>query len=76
MLEQVNFRRLTDEIVTRAADITPRSLRTLDALHLATALDLSPPPDLFVCYDRRLSNAARTHGLAVVAPGLDEVHEP
>jgi len=72
----VNLRHVSDEILARASRITPGSLRTLDAIHLATALDLSPPPDLFLCYDRRLGEAARAHGLALVAPGLDEVHEP
>jgi predicted nucleic acid-binding protein len=76
VLERFNLRRLSDEILSRAADVAPRSLRTLDAIHLATALDFSPPPACFLCYDRRLGAAARQHGLAVVAPGLDEVHEP
>jgi predicted nucleic acid-binding protein len=76
LLDRINLRRPSDEILTRAAEITPRPLRTLDAIHLATALDLSPPPDFFVCYDLRLAEAARAHGLAVVAPGLDEVDEP
>jgi predicted nucleic acid-binding protein len=76
VLDQINLRRLSDEILARAAEVVPRTLRTLDAIHLATALDLSPPPDAFLCYDRRLASAARSHGLAVVAPGTEEVHEP
>jgi len=75
-LERVNLRRLSDEILTRAAEVTPLPLRTLDAIHLATAVELSPPPDVFLCYDERLAAAARWHGLAVLSPGLDEVHEP
>lgn len=65
-----------EPILRRAERIGPRTLRTLDALHLATALDFSPLPDFFLCYDQRLADAARLHGLAVVSPGLDEVHEP
>jgi uncharacterized protein len=76
VLERVNYCLLSDGILARSADLTPRALRTLDAIHLATALDLSPPPDLFLCYDRRLAAAALSHGLAVVSPGVDEVHEP
>jgi predicted nucleic acid-binding protein len=75
-LGRIHLRQLSNEILARAADVTPRSLRALDAIHLATALDFSPPPDLFLCYDRRLAAAARSHGLAVLAPGADEVHEP
>lgn len=76
LLDGVNFRRLSDEILARACEVTPRPLRALDAIQLATALDLSPPPQVFICYDGRLAAAARWHGLAVVAPGADEVHEP
>jgi len=74
-LARIHLRQLSSEILARAADVTPRSLRALDAIHLATALDFSPPPDLFLCCDRRLAAAARSHGLAVVAPGAGEVHE-
>jgi predicted nucleic acid-binding protein len=75
-LDRFNLRRTSEEILARAAELPPRSLRTIDAIHLATALDLSPPPSFFLCYDRRLADAARHHGLAVVAPGANEVHEP
>jgi predicted nucleic acid-binding protein len=76
VLQRFNLRRTSEEILARAAELPPRSLRTIDAIHLATALDLSPPPAFFLCYDRRLAKAARHHGLAVVAPGGDEVHQP
>ena len=75
-LERVQLVRPSRAILERAEQLAPRSLRTLDAIHLATALEFTPRPDLFLCYDRRLSGAASAHGLAVVAPGLDEVHEP
>ena len=73
--EKIHLRRSTDELLDRAARLAPWTLRAIDAIHLATALDFSPPPDLFLCYDQRLADAARAHGLAVVAPGVDEVHE-
>lgn len=72
----IHLRRPNDELLDRAERLGPGSLRTLDALHLATALDFWPLPDGFICYDRRLADAARAHGLRVVAPGVDEVHEP
>lgn len=43
-------------------------LRTLDAIHLATALRLGSDLDAVVTYDNRLAEAARTLGLPVAAP--------
>ncbi len=60
----------------RAARISPTELRTLDAIHLATALEFSRVPVTFLCYDQRLAAAAREHGLQVVAPGFEEIDEP
>ena len=50
-----------------AATIGPASLRTLDAIHLATALAIGGI-DAFVTYDDRLADAARSIGLPVVRP--------
>jgi predicted nucleic acid-binding protein len=55
-------------LLMRAALMEPRGLRTLDAIHLATALELKPGLEAFVTYDRRLAGAARGAGLQVVAP--------
>jgi predicted nucleic acid-binding protein len=54
-------------IAGRAAAIGPAGLPTLDAIHLATALELGPI-DAFVTYDDRLAEAARGIGLPVVRP--------
>jgi predicted nucleic acid-binding protein len=43
-------------------------LRTLDAIHLATALSLREDLGEFATYDTRLAGAAREAGLAVLAP--------
>ncbi len=51
-----------------AAVIAPAALRTLDAIHLATLLEISDEVDRFYCYDERLADAARDHGINVVAP--------
>lgn len=52
-----------------AAEIGGPLLRTLDALHLASALVLGAELTAFVAYDRRLQDAARTVDLPAVAPG-------
>ena len=56
-----------------ACDIGAPVLRTLDALHLASALLLGETLTEFVAYDRRLADAARAAGLVVATPGQ---HQP
>jgi len=51
-----------------AATLEPAALRTLDAIHLASAMGLSDQLDAFVTYDDRLATAARAVGLPVVRP--------
>lgn len=52
----------------RAAVLRPAALRSLDALHLAAALELGADLDAVVSYDSRLVGAAREAGLAVLTP--------
>ena len=66
-LASVEIVELDQAIADRAAVIGPAGLRTLDAIHLATALELGPI-DAFVTYDDRLAEAARGIGLPVVRP--------
>ncbi len=54
-------------IAATAALIKPPAIRTLDAIHLATALALYRV-DAFVTYDERLAEAARSLGFAVATP--------
>jgi predicted nucleic acid-binding protein len=51
-----------------ASVVAPLPLRSLDAIHLATARALGPDLHSFVCYDVRLSSAALAAGLAVESP--------
>lgn len=43
-------------------------MRTLDALHLASALTLADQLDALVTYDHRLADAATAAGVSVAAP--------
>jgi uncharacterized protein len=52
----------------RAADLDPDLLRSLDALHLAAALELGDDLDGLVSYDERMARAASLHGVEVIAP--------
>jgi len=51
-----------------AGRLDPDDLRSLDALHLASALDLGDDLDELITYDDRLAAAAQANGIAVVAP--------
>jgi predicted nucleic acid-binding protein len=51
-----------------AGALEPATMRSLDALHLAAALDLGDELDAILTYDERLGAAATAHGVDVVAP--------
>lgn len=55
-------------LFSQAGRLGPPGLRSLDAIHLAVALDLGDDLDAMVTYDARLSEAAAANGVAVVAP--------
>lgn len=59
---------IDDDIVEGAMNEPDRSLRSLDAIHLATARILAPDLDGVVSYDERLLKAADDAGLATVSP--------
>jgi predicted nucleic acid-binding protein len=68
VLTDVAVYELDDAIANAAAVLHPPLLRTLDAIHLATAMALLPDLDAFVTYDDRMAEAARAIGLPVVRP--------
>jgi len=55
----------------QAATARPAGLRTLDAIHLVSAMHVSSRTEAAVIYDVRLAEAARAVQLAVQAPGLN-----
>ncbi|MDQ3988090.1 MAG: type II toxin-antitoxin system VapC family toxin [Actinomycetota bacterium] len=52
-----------------AARFAEPTLRTLDAIHLATALEFGADLGALACYDRRLLAAATALGVPVASPG-------
>jgi predicted nucleic acid-binding protein len=56
------------EVCERAGLLDPDGMRSLDALHLASALMLAEDLEGIVTYDARLGDAARALGLKVVSP--------
>lgn len=67
-LDSVDLIQLTTATYEEAGRLEPRTLRTLDALHLASALSLGDDLEGIVCYDERLAEAAEIHGIFVIAP--------
>ena len=71
VLAALNLLKLDDDILDRAARLEPRTLRALDALHLATALSLGDNLGAMVVYDLALAATASAHGIEVMAPGAE-----
>ena len=69
LLDGVELMPINDDVVERACAMT-EELKSLDAIHLATALLLDDPraPVTVFTHDVRLADAARSHGLAVFDP--------
>ena len=68
VLEGVILMTLPTDTFERAAELDPHTVRSLDALHLASALDLGDELDGIITYDDRLATAAAARGIRVVAP--------
>jgi predicted nucleic acid-binding protein len=59
---------IDDEVVDAAMNEPDRMLRSLDAIHLATARVLGPDLDGLATYDDRLAVAAKDAGIPVIDP--------
>lgn len=60
---------LVEQVAELAQTAGSTTLRSLDAIHLASALSVQDELTAFCCYDHRLLGAARDAGLPVHAPG-------
>lgn len=68
VLARVDLVRVSDRVLELAARLQPPELRSLDAIHLATAQQLGADLGRVVTYDVRMSAAAQSLGWTVVAP--------
>jgi uncharacterized protein len=68
VVAQLSVVDVSETIRARAALLEAASVRSLDALHLATALEIGDALDAVVTYDARMAAAAGSLNLAVVAP--------
>jgi predicted nucleic acid-binding protein len=68
VLDSITLTALTTSLLEQAGRLGPTTLHSLDAIHLAAALDLGDDLNSVVTYDDRLAEAARSNGIAVTAP--------
>lgn len=68
VLVRCDLIRVNDRVLTAAGALRPAEIRSLDAIHLATAQLLGSDLAQVVTYDDRMSHAATTLGLRVAAP--------
>lgn len=68
VLDRMDLLALDDPLLADAGRLDGEHLRSLDAIHLATALAFDGEVDELITYDRRMADHAVSLGLAVVAP--------
>lgn len=68
VLRRVQLLRVNDRVLREAGRMAPQELRSLDAIHLASARELGPSVQQIVTYDERMADAARTLGWPVASP--------
>jgi predicted nucleic acid-binding protein len=68
VVEAIGLRPVDRPLLAAAGALGEPALRALDAIHVASALDLHPV-DAFVTYDERQAAAARLAGMRTMAPG-------
>jgi uncharacterized protein len=68
LLQRIMTVPMATDVVLSSATVGNPLLRTLDAIHLATALVIAEEISAFVTYDKRLAEAAATAGLNVETP--------
>lgn len=67
-LESVALIPIDDAVLGLAASLAPAGLRTLDAIHVATAISVREEIGAFATYDERLAAAAVDHGFEILQP--------
>jgi uncharacterized protein len=67
LIDALALRPVDQPLLAVAGALTEPALRTLDAIHVASAVELEPAA--FVTYDERQAATARLAGLRTMAPG-------
>ena len=69
VLDAVYLLDLTTPVLEQAAGLRPTPVRSLDAIHIATAISVGDDDLDVITYDDRMAEAARANGLRVAQPG-------
>ncbi len=69
VLLRIALIRIDDDIIARAADLPPYEIRSLDAIHIASALAIRDELAALISYDKRLASAAAKLNIPVLVPG-------
>jgi predicted nucleic acid-binding protein len=68
VLQRLDLVRVNDRILSGAGVLRPPEIRSLDAIHLATAHELGDDLTAMVTYDERMAVAAKRLGYRIVQP--------
>jgi uncharacterized protein len=68
LLRRIALIEMEAGVLDAAARVRPAELRTLDAIHVASAVSLADELDVAVVYDARLASALTSEGIEVVWP--------
>jgi predicted nucleic acid-binding protein len=71
-LSRIDMIGISDAVIESAGRLPDGMVRSLDAIHLATALLVREELDVLLTHDTRLLRAAEAHGLPTAAPGLTQ----
>ena len=68
VLARIELVRLNGRLLSAAGELLPAELRSLDAIHLATAQEIGSDLGQLVTYDDRMLSAARLLGITTASP--------
>ena len=68
VLQRIDLIRVNDRILAAAGELHPPDLRSLDAIHLATAVALGTDLTVVITYDDRMTAAAKQLGIRTARP--------
>ena len=68
VMDSVTLMSVTTGLCIDAAGIDPAVMRSLDAVHIATALAIGDDLEGVVTYDQRMADGCRIYGLPVITP--------
>ena len=69
LLQSLHLVGIDEALMAAAVSVDPEFLRSLDSIHVATAIAIRDEVAAVVTYDRRMAEAASANGFVVESPG-------